>query len=149
MRHEYENGEKKEVMTFREPEIPTYLEVMAEQKAANIAFYNDTELGRKYLDASKEWDEMNAEERVEVAQKMQAEASQDDMRAFYRKDMAGMEQTLGLLESLDVVTVVAEDGEDDGMIYRGDDAQKMILKNSNRRRELQNAHAKMFEDDGA
>ena len=147
MRHEYENGEAREVMTFREPEIPTYLEVMAEQKAANVAFYNDTELGRKYLDASKEWDEMNADDRVERAKQLQSEASHDDMRAFYRKDMAGLEQTLGLLESLQVVAVVDQDGEDDGMTYRGDDAQKMILKNSNRRRELQNAHAKMFEDE--
>ena len=137
MRHEYENGDAKEVMTFREPEIPTYLEVMAEQKAANIAFYNDTELGRKYLDASKEWDEMSAEDRVERAKTMQAEASQDDMRAFYRKDMAGLEQTLGLLESLEVDGAEIEN------------AQTAILKNPNRRRELQNAHAKMFEDDGA
>jgi len=138
MRHEYENGDAKEVMTFRDPEIPTYLEVMAEQKAANIAFYNNTELGRKYLDASKEWDEMSAEDRIERAKTMQAEASHDDMRAFYRKDMAGLEQTLGLLESLEI----------DGSKLL-EDVQTAVLRNPSRRRELQNAHAKMFEDDGA
>ena len=137
MRHEYENGDAKEVMTFREPEIPTYLEVMAEQKAANVSFYNDTELGRKYLDASKEWDEMSAEDRVERAKRMQSEASHDDMRAFYRKDMAGLEQTLGLLEALEI----------DGSKLIGD-PQTAVLKSPNRRRELQNAHAKMFEDEG-
>ncbi len=157
MRHEYENGEAKEVMTFREPEIPTYLKVMAGQKAANIAFYNDTELGRKYLDASKEWDDMSPDERMKLAKQLESEASHDDMQAFYLKDMAGMEQTLGLLESLEIETVTdsISTGSETGDVepktltvaHEGDVAQRMILKNSNRRRELQNAHNKMFEDE--
>ncbi len=137
MRHEYENGEAKEVMTFREPEIPQYLKVMAEQKAANMAFYADTELGRRYLDARDEWEELNAEERTAKGEELFKSASPEDLTAFYRKDLAGLGATLDLLESLEI------DGE------TIDGAEVRVLKSPTRRRELEAAHAKMFEDEGA
>jgi len=137
MRHEYENGKAKEVMTFRDPTIPTFLEVMAEQKAANIAFYNDTELGRTIGEFWKENPDATTEEWGETRRALFKAASLDDAKAFHQADLGGLGVTLGLLETLEVDGVEIED------------ALNAVLKNSNRRRELQNAHAKMFEDDGA
>lgn len=137
MRHEYENGDAKEVMTFRDPEIPTYLEVMAEQKAANIAFYNDTELGRTLQDFAKENPEATPKEWLKKRTELFKAASFEDTKAYHQSNLSGMGVTLGLLETLEVDGAELEN------------AQAAVLKNSNRRRELQNAHAKMFEDDGA
>ncbi len=122
------------MMTFRKPEIPEYLEVWAEQRAAALKF-STTELGRQIFEAAAE--DLKDEENTKRANEIFGKAEQAEIEAFQAKSLAGVKKALELLESLKV----------DGKALK--DPITAILKSPIRRNELEAARDLLFADDGA
>ena len=143
MRHEYANGEAKEVMVFREPEMAAFLEVMASEEHAQMDF-SATELGRQFTELTDTpekataWDKLFQKKQLARCEKMLGAASPEDNRAILVKNQAGLAEALDLLEAVEI----------DGEPVKVKSLMEFVMKDPVRRIHLKVARVKLFKADG-
>ena len=143
MRHEYENGEAKEVMVFREPEMATFLEVMASEEHSQMEF-NATEIGRQFAELTDTperaaaWAKLSKKKRLDRCEKMLGDSSPEDHRAMVVKNQAGLAETLDLLEAVEI----------DGEPVKVKSLMEFVMKDPIRKIHLRVARNKLFKEDG-